>query len=98
MREKIKKEFEEAFKNVSLILTPTTPTTAFKIGEKSSDPLAMYLADIFTVPANIAGVPALSVPSGFNKDGLPFSVQFTAPHFCEERLFSAGKAVEKLIQ
>ena len=98
VREKIKKEFETAFKDVSLILTPTTPTTAFPIGEKSSDPLAMYLADIFTVPANIAGVPALSVPSGVDNKGLPFSVQFTAPHFCEERLFEAGKAVENLLQ
>jgi aspartyl-tRNA(Asn)/glutamyl-tRNA(Gln) amidotransferase subunit A len=98
VREKIKKEFEKAFEDVSLILTPTTPTTAFSIGDKSADPLAMYLADIFTVPANIAGVPALSVPSGFDKTGLPFGVQFTAPYFCEQRLFEAGKAVENLIQ
>jgi aspartyl-tRNA(Asn)/glutamyl-tRNA(Gln) amidotransferase subunit A len=98
VREKIKKEFEEVFEDVSLIMTPTTPTTAFLIGEKSSDPLAMYLADIFTVPANIAGVPALSVPSGLDTNGLPFSVQFTAPYFCEKRLFEIGKAVEDLLQ
>jgi aspartyl-tRNA(Asn)/glutamyl-tRNA(Gln) amidotransferase subunit A len=98
VREKIKNEFEKAFEDVSLILTPTTPTTAFAIGEKSDNPLAMYMADIFTVPANIAGVPALSVPSGFDNKGLPFGVQFTAPHFCEQRLFEAGKVVENLIQ
>ncbi|MEN9852332.1 MAG: hypothetical protein RI996_275 [Candidatus Parcubacteria bacterium] len=98
VREKIKKEYAEAFEKVSVILTPTAPTTAFKIGEKTKDPLEMYVADIFTVPANIAGVPAISIPSGFDSDGLPFGLQFTAPHFCEQRLFDIGKEFENLIQ
>ena len=95
---KIKTEYEQAFKNVSVILTPTTPTTAFKIGEKSNDPLAMYLADIFTVPANIAGVPAISIPSGLDKDGLPFGVQFVAPHHAENRLFKVASDLQNLLQ
>jgi aspartyl-tRNA(Asn)/glutamyl-tRNA(Gln) amidotransferase subunit A len=98
VREKIKFDFEKAFTECSVILTPTTPTTAFKIGEKTTDPLEMYVADIFTVPANIAGVPAISIPSGFNSNGLPFGVQFTAPHFGEQRLFDIGKELENLIQ
>jgi aspartyl-tRNA(Asn)/glutamyl-tRNA(Gln) amidotransferase subunit A len=98
VREKIKSEFEEAFKEVSFILTPTTPSTAFAIGEKTEDPLAMYLADIFTVPANIAGVPALSLPSGKDSKGLPFGIQITAPHFMENELFTVASDLEKLVQ
>jgi aspartyl-tRNA(Asn)/glutamyl-tRNA(Gln) amidotransferase subunit A len=94
VREMIRKEFAQAFESVDVVATPVSPIPAFKIGEKSEDPLAMYLADIFTVPANIAGVPAISVPTGKNKDGLPLSIQLTAPHFCEDRLFAVGKDVE----
>jgi aspartyl-tRNA(Asn)/glutamyl-tRNA(Gln) amidotransferase subunit A len=90
MRDAITREFRDAFKQVDLILTPTTPTPAFKIGEKASDPLAMYLADIFTVPANIAGVPAISLPSGF-ADKLPLGIQLTADLGREDTLFVAGK-------
>jgi aspartyl-tRNA(Asn)/glutamyl-tRNA(Gln) amidotransferase subunit A len=98
VREMLKKDLEEAFEGVDIIATPTTPTPAFKIGEKSNDPLQMYLADIFTVPVNIAGVPAISIPSGFAEDGdskLPLGIQFIAPHFGEDALFAAGKDFEK---
>ncbi|MCX6751575.1 MAG: Asp-tRNA(Asn)/Glu-tRNA(Gln) amidotransferase subunit GatA [Candidatus Nomurabacteria bacterium] len=94
VREKIKEEIVETFKNVDLIATPTTPTTAFKLGEKLDDPVAMYLCDIFAAPANLAGVPALALSSGKDKNGLPFSIQFMAPHFCENSLFEIGKKFE----
>lgn len=100
VREMLKKDLEKAFESVDIIATPTTPTPAFKIGEKSSDPLQMYLADIFTVPVNIAGVPAISIPSGtVSEDGakLPLGIQFIAPHFGESALFSAGRDFEKAI-
>lgn len=90
----IRKDYEDALKTVDVIITPTTPTPAFKIGEKSSDPLEMYLADVFTVPANIAGVPAISVPSGFtdvNGISLPLGIQLTAGLYEEYVLFRAGK-------
>lgn len=93
-RRAIRKEFEDAFASVDVIATPTTPTPAFKIGEKANDPLAMYLADIFTTPANIAGTPALSVPSGstiVEGKNLPLAIQFTAPHGNEHLLFEIGK-------
>ncbi len=96
----IQKTFENIFKEVDVVLTPTTPTSAFKIGEKSSNPLEMYLADIFTVTANIAGVPAISVPSGFaTVDGkkLPLGVQFMASHGNEAVLFEIGKALERAL-
>ena len=99
VREMLKKDLEEAFETVDIIATPTTPTPAFKIGEKSSDPLEMYLADIFTVPVNIAGVPAISIPSGFAEEGgskLPLGMQFIAPHFGEQALFEVGKDFEKI--
>lgn len=96
VREMLKKEFEEVFKDVDIILTPTSPIPAFKIGEKSEDPLAMYLADIFTVPVNIVGVPAISVPSGKTEKGLPFGLQCIAPHMREDILFVYGREIEKL--
>jgi aspartyl-tRNA(Asn)/glutamyl-tRNA(Gln) amidotransferase subunit A len=95
VRSLIRSDYDKAFKSVDLILTPTTPTPAFKIGEKVDDPLAMYLADIFTVPANISGNPAISVPSGLvevSKDiHLPLGIQLVAGHFREVDLFKAGK-------
>ncbi len=97
VRRIITSDFEKAFNEVDIIATPTSPTPAFKIGEKKEDPLAMYLADIFTVPANIAGLPAISVPSGFSENGdskLPLGLQFTAPHFGESLLFKIGKDAE----
>lgn len=90
VRKLIKADFEKAFEKVDLIAMPTAPTTAFKVGEKTADPLQMYLEDIFTVPANLAGVPAISIPSGKDNNGLPFGVQFFAPHFREDLLFAIG--------
>lgn len=94
MRAKITEELNKVFESVDLIVTPTCPTPAFKPGEKK-DPLAMYLSDIFTVPANIAGIPAISIPNGNSSTGLPFDIQFMAPHFGEKLLFEVGKNYEK---
>jgi len=99
VRELIRSDLKKAFKEVDVIATPTSPVPAFKIGERSNDPLAMYLSDIFTVPANITGVPGISVPSGFvQRDGqkLPLGFQIIAPHFHEMRLFALGKQIETL--
>ncbi|HET8574735.1 MAG TPA: Asp-tRNA(Asn)/Glu-tRNA(Gln) amidotransferase subunit GatA [Candidatus Paceibacterota bacterium] len=94
VRKKITEDFENAFQNVDVIATPTTPSPAFLLGEKSGDPLAMYAQDIFTVPANIAGLPALSLPCGFvEREGknLPLGLHLTAPFLREDVLFSVGK-------
>ena len=96
VREKIKEEVMKAFEKVDFILTPTVPLTAFKIGEKMDDPVAMYLCDIFSAPANLSGVPSLALPSGEAKDGLQFSIQFMAPHFREDALFEVGKKFETI--
>ena len=93
LRQKISEDFTKAFLEVDLIATPTTPYPAWEIGAKG-DPLSMYLADIFTVTANIVGVPAISVPSGTvktNNVSLPLGLQFLAPHACENILFEVGK-------
>ena len=100
VRALIKKEFEEAFKKVDLILGPTSPTPAFKIGEKSEDPLEMYLADIYTVPANIAGLPAISIPCGtIEEDGknLPVGLQLMGKWFDEEALLNAAFIFEQSV-
>lgn len=96
VREKIKREILETFKNVDLIVTPTVPILPFKIGEKMDDPVAMYLCDIFSAPANLAGVPSIALPSGNTKEGLPMSIQFMATHFNEEALFKIGKKFEEI--
>lgn len=96
VRQMLIEEFKRAFQEVDVIATPTTPTTAFLIGEKSEDPLAMYLADIFTVPVNIVGVPAVVIPTGKDSKGLPFSFQLIAPHNGEKTLFTYGRVVERL--
>jgi len=96
----IRKDFEKAFKEADVLLSPTVATPAFKLGEKAVDPLAMYLSDIFTVPANLAGVPALSLPFGLageERKKLPIGLQLTAPWFYEGTLFEAGKLLEKNI-
>lgn len=90
VRKLISDDFTNAFSSVDLLALPTAPAPAFRVGEKR-DPLSMYLSDIFTVPANIAGVPAISLPSGA-VNGLPLGLQLIAPHFGEERLFAVGKA------
>jgi len=87
VRTLIKKDFEKAFEGVDVIAAPVAPTTAFLIGEHRDDPLAMYLEDIFTLPANLAGIPAISFPIGFDDQGLPIGMQIMAPHFREEVLF-----------
>jgi aspartyl-tRNA(Asn)/glutamyl-tRNA(Gln) amidotransferase subunit A len=96
VRHAIEKEFDDIFQKVDFILTPTTPTPPFKIGEKLDDPVAMYLCDIFSAPANITGIPSLALPSGFTKEGLPLSIQFMARHFHEKDLFEIGKKFETL--
>ena len=96
VRSMLKKEFERVFKEVDIIATPTSPVSAFTLGEKSHDPLSMYLADIFTVPVNIIGVPAISVPSGKTSSGLPLGMQFIAPHMREDLLFTYGRELERL--
>ncbi len=88
-------DFDEAFKKCDVIATPTAPTPAFKIGEKSDDPLAMYLGDIYTVTINLAGVPAISVPCGVSSDGLPIGIQLIGNHFDEARLLNAAYAYEQ---
>lgn len=92
----IRKELEGVLKDYDAIFTPTTPTPAFKIGEKVNDPVEMYLADLFTVPANIAQHPAISVPSGKTETGLPLGVQFIGARFSEEKLFSLGEEIESI--
>jgi aspartyl-tRNA(Asn)/glutamyl-tRNA(Gln) amidotransferase subunit A len=93
LRAKITAEMEKVFTEVDLLATPTCPTPAFQPGEKK-DPVSMYLSDIFTVPANISGVPAISLPNGMTKEGLPLDIQFMAPHFGEKLLFEVGKRYE----
>lgn len=93
-RKIIKKDFERAFEKCDVILTPTTPTTAFEIGEKKGDSLAMYLCDVFTVAANLTGLPALNVPAGKDGNGLPIGMQLMGREFSEPLLFSLGKSIE----
>jgi aspartyl-tRNA(Asn)/glutamyl-tRNA(Gln) amidotransferase subunit A len=96
VRSLIKQDFEEAFRHVDVLLTPATPTPAFKLGEKTDDPLTMYLSDIFTVGASLAGVPGLVVPVGDTGDGLPVGIQILGRHFDEATLMQAGDAVMKM--
>jgi aspartyl-tRNA(Asn)/glutamyl-tRNA(Gln) amidotransferase subunit A len=95
VRALIKRDFEEALKKCDIILTPTTPTPAFKIGEKTDNPLQMYLSDIFTISTNLAGIPGISVPCGFTASGLPIGMQFLAGHFEEGKLIQIASAYEK---
>ncbi len=95
VRTLIKKDFDDAFKKADVILTPTAPTAAFKIGEKTEDPLQMYLSDIFTITANLAGIPGISLPCGFNKKGLPIGLQLLGKHFCEEDILRVAYNYEK---
>jgi aspartyl-tRNA(Asn)/glutamyl-tRNA(Gln) amidotransferase subunit A len=95
VRTLIKKDFDDAFSKVDIIVTPTSPTAAFKLGEKTSDPLQMYLSDIFTISANLAGVPAISIPCGFTSDSLPIGLQMIGKHFDEETIFRAAHAYER---
>ncbi|HEY69650.1 MAG TPA: Asp-tRNA(Asn)/Glu-tRNA(Gln) amidotransferase subunit GatA [Anaerolineae bacterium] len=94
VRTLIKADFEEAFQKVDLIACPVAPTTAFPIGQHGDDPLAMYLEDVFTLPANLAGVPGLSFPVGYDSDGLPIGMQLIAPHLAEASLLQATHAYQ----
>ena len=88
-------DYRKAFEDVDVIIAPVSPTPPWKLGEKVDDPLKMYLSDIFTVTANLTGLPALSIPIGFTKAGLPVGMQIIAPHFSEELLFQVGHAYEQ---
>lgn len=94
VRTLIKQDFEKAYEKADVIITPSSPTLPWKFGEKMSDPLKMYLSDVFTVTANLAGIPGLSVPAGFI-EGLPNGIQILGPHFSEDLLFRVGHAFEK---
>jgi len=95
VRTLLTRDFEEAFTKVDAIVGPTCPTPAFKLGEKVDDPLAMYLADIYTVTANLAGIPGISIPVGANKDGLPIGMQIFGKHFAESMILRVANAYEK---
>jgi aspartyl-tRNA(Asn)/glutamyl-tRNA(Gln) amidotransferase subunit A len=94
VRTLIKRDFDEAWNKVDVVLTPTTPSPAFAFGEKTGDPLAMYLEDIFTVTVNMAGLPGMSVPAGLSSEGTPLGLQFIGKPFDEGTLFRAGKVIE----
>ena len=98
VRTLVRQDFQAAFREVDLIVTPVTPTPAFKFGAKSNDPLQMYLSDIFTISANLAGVPAISVPCGISRDGLPIGLQLIGRPFEEETLLRAAYAYEQSTQ
>jgi len=95
VRNLIRGDFTDAFKKCDCIIMPVSPTTAFKIGEKVDDPLTMYLSDIYTIAANLAGIPAISVPCGFDKDNLPIGLQILAPAFAEDKLLRIARMYEK---
>ena len=98
VRTLISRDFEAAFEQVDVLVSPTAPTTAFKLGEKLDDPIAMYLNDLATIPANLAGVPGISVPSGLaDEDGLPTGFQVLAPALADDRLYRVGAALESLL-
>ena len=95
VRTLISRDFAAAFDKADVLVSPTAPTTAFKLGEKLDDPIAMYLNDLATIPANLAGVPGISVPSGLaDEDGLPAGVQILAPALADDRLYRVGAALE----
>ncbi len=96
VRRLIKQDFTDAFQEVDVIASPTAPTTAFNIGEKSDDPLQMYLNDIYTISANLAGICGISVPAGTHSDGMPYGIQFMGETFKEENILNAGRLIERL--
>jgi aspartyl-tRNA(Asn)/glutamyl-tRNA(Gln) amidotransferase subunit A len=98
VRTLIKRDFERAFESVDLIAAPVAPTTAFKIGGHGDDPLSMYLEDVFTLPANLAGVPGLAFPVGFDSQGLPIGIQLMGPHFMEDTLLRTAHAYQQVTE
>ena len=95
VRQLIKDDFDKAFNDIDAILTPSTPSAAFKMGDKKDDPVSMYLNDIFTVPVNLAGLPAISVPAGYNKNNLPLGLQLIGKPFDEQTILNLSLAIEK---
>jgi len=95
VRTRIREDFQKAFSGCDVLLTPTAPTPAFLLGEKVDDPLQMYLSDIFTIPCNLAGLPGLSLPCGFSRQGLPIGLQILANHFQEEKILRVAYAFEQ---
>lgn len=98
VRTLIQRDFAAAYEKADVLVSPTAPTTAFKLGEKLDDPLAMYLNDVATIPANLAGVPGLSLPAGLSDDGLPVGFQVLAPAKADDRLYRVGAALEALLE
>jgi aspartyl-tRNA(Asn)/glutamyl-tRNA(Gln) amidotransferase subunit A len=98
VRTLIARDFEAAFEQADVLISPTAPTTAFRIGDKTEDPMAMYLNDIATIPANLAGIPGLSLPSGVaDEDGLPVGIQVLAPATQDQRMYAVGAALEAVL-
>jgi aspartyl-tRNA(Asn)/glutamyl-tRNA(Gln) amidotransferase subunit A len=96
VRALIRRDFQQAFEQVDLIAAPATPNSAFRIGAHSGNPLEMYLEDVFTLPANLAGVPGLALQAGFDSRRLPLSLQLIGPHFSEERLLQVAHAYQQI--
>jgi len=96
VRTLIKRDFEQAFEQVDIVAAPVAPSTAFRIGEHSGDPLSMYLEDVFTLPANLAGVPGVSFPVGFDDLGLPIGMQLMGPHFREDVILEAAHLYQQV--
>lgn len=95
VRRLIRNDFDTAFRDVDVLVGPTSPTAAFKLGEKTADPLAMYLSDIYTITTNLAGIPGISIPCGLTKSGLPIGLQLLAPAFAEETLLRSARVFER---
>jgi len=96
-RNQVINEFKEVFKSVDYLISPTTPSTAFKFGEKTSNPLEMYMSDLCTIPANLAGIPAISIPTGIDGNGMPFSIQLMSPELTDTSLLNFSSYIEKII-
>ena len=97
VRTLIQRDFDAAFEQADVLVSPTAPTVAFELGENDNDPLAMYLNDVATIPANLAGIPGITVPGGLSED-LPVGIQFLAPAFEDARVYRAGAALEALLE
>jgi aspartyl-tRNA(Asn)/glutamyl-tRNA(Gln) amidotransferase subunit A len=90
-------EFASVFERVDLLLSPVSPSTAWPIGERTTDPMAMYLSDIYSVPAALAGLPACVIPVGIDDDGLPIGVQLTGPRLADEMVLKGSRAIEEMV-
>ena len=95
VRKLIKNDFDKCFTNIDAILTPSTPSSAFKVGEKTNDPISMYLNDIFTVPVNLAGIPAISIPAGHDNQGRPLGLQVISKALEEQKILNIAFSMEK---